>query len=954
MRLAHFFHSCLLVALMLLGTSKVAVGQTLTKLALSPVAVTGGSATTCTVTLSTKAGSSGTTISISSSSASAFVPKTVIVPRGAKTATFAVTTTPVQATTSVVIQGTLGTSIAKATLTIYCPKLATLSFMPSSVVGGGTTTGTVVLNSPAPSGGISASLTASDIGWGGPASITVAAGGKSANFTCMPSPVSATKTVRVTAKFAGSSASASLTIKRPTLVGLTLNPTLVGCGTSSTGTIHLDGPAPAGGLKIAMSSNLLSASVPKSITVSAGSTSTTFLVATTKVAKATTAKISASMSPTTVSAPLMILPAALSALTLNPTTVIGGASSTGTVTLTGPAPTGGVLINLSETDSAASVPSVVTVPAGQTSAVFAITTQGVSAQATATISASFESITLSATLTINPITLTFLSVAPTKVVGGANSTGTVTLNYPAPEGGISVNLNCDSSSASVPVSVTVAARATTATFTVSTLPVSAQGSVSISATLGASTVSAQLSIDPASILSLTLNPLTVTSGYPTVGTVTLTGIAPPGGYRISFKSNQAVAQPPASIVIPPGSTSATFSIATQQVSVQTAIQISATDPGNKSISVPFTLNAYLGLANSAWPKFRQNLQNTAIGVGNGATGQILWENFVNLFELRFASSPCIGTDGSLYVGSYDGHLYAFNSMNGAPLWSFAAGAPIESSPALGVNGILYFGCDDGKVYAVLAATGELVWTYSTGDQVQSSPSISPDGTVYICSNDHKVYALDATTGSLVWSFTTSGTTTTSDSSSPTIGPDGTIFVGVEAGSGLGNVDFYALDGKTGVQKWAHAGGGYIGTPAVANGLVYTGSMSSMVEALDSQTGELKWSVHTNLTVASSIAVEPNGDVVASSGYQVYRFNGLTGAKIWTFSITDNAYGQSCSPTIAPDGTVYVSMHDGVFYALNGDTGAALWQYGIGVADSSPVIGPDGTVYISGGYLIAFH
>ncbi len=48
------------------------------------------------------------------------------------------------------------------------------------------------------------------------------------------------------------------------------------------------------------------------------------------------------------------------------------------------------------------------------------------------------------------------------------------------------------------------------------------------------------------------------------------------------------------------------------------------------------------------------------------------------------------------------------------------------------------------------------------------------------------------------------------------------------------------------------------------------------------------------------------------------------------------------------------MHDGTFYSLNGDTGAANWHYGIGVEDSSPVIGPDGTVYLSGQNLIAFH
>src|SRR5260370_33628145 len=55
----------------------------------------------------------------------------------------------------------------------------------------------------------------------------------------------------------------------------------------------------------------------------------------------------------------------LSSLTLNPTSVIGGAqSSTGTVTLSGPAPAGGAQVALSSSNPAtANVPSSVTVAA---------------------------------------------------------------------------------------------------------------------------------------------------------------------------------------------------------------------------------------------------------------------------------------------------------------------------------------------------------------------------------------------------------------------------------------------------------------------------------------------------------------------------------------------------------------------------------------------------------------
>lgn len=62
--------------------------------------------------------------------------------------------------------------------------------------------------------------------------------------------------------------------------------------------------------------------------------------------------------------------ATLASLTLAPTSVVGGAASTGTVKLTGPASAGGLTVNLSSNAAAATVPATVTVPAGQTAAAF--------------------------------------------------------------------------------------------------------------------------------------------------------------------------------------------------------------------------------------------------------------------------------------------------------------------------------------------------------------------------------------------------------------------------------------------------------------------------------------------------------------------------------------------------------------------------------------------------------
>jgi hypothetical protein len=382
------------------------------------------------------------------------------------------------------------------------------------------------------------------------------------------------------------------------LSSLTLNPTTVTGGDSSTGTVTLSGPAPAGGAQVALSSSDTSvATVPSSVTVAAGATSATFTVATSAVSASTTVTISASYAGATQSASLTVNPGAppppaLTSLTLSPASVTGGNSSTGTVTLSGPAPSGGAQVALSSSDtSVATVPSSVTVAAGATSATFTVSTSAVGASTTVTISASYAGVTKTASLTVNPAappppTLTSLTLSPASVTGGNSSTGTVSLSGPAPSGGAQVALSSSNTSiAAVPFSVTVAAGATSATFTVSTSAVSASTTVSISASYAGVTKMASLTVNPvppppATLSSLTLNPSTVIGGVQSsTGKVTITAPAPAGGATIILSSSSGAASVPSSVFIPAGATSATFTVNTSIVLVSTSATISASYNG---------------------------------------------------------------------------------------------------------------------------------------------------------------------------------------------------------------------------------------------------------------------------------------------------------------------------------------------------------------------------------------
>jgi hypothetical protein len=93
----------------------------------------------------------------------------------------------------------------------------------------------------------------------------------------------------------------------------------------------------------------------------------------------------------------------LSSLSLSPSTVNEGGSSTGTVRLTAAAPAGGAVVTLSSDNAVAKVPAAVTIPAGATSATFTVTTGTVQFSQGSMIRATYNGVATSANLMINDV-----------------------------------------------------------------------------------------------------------------------------------------------------------------------------------------------------------------------------------------------------------------------------------------------------------------------------------------------------------------------------------------------------------------------------------------------------------------------------------------------------------------------------------------------------------------------
>ena len=390
----------------------------------------------------------------------------------------------------------------------------------------------------------------------------------------------------------------------PIATGLTVSPTSVLGTTSATGTVTISGLAPPGGVVVALgSSNSMAAAGPATVTVPVGNTTASFTVNTGAVATDTTVALSATLNGVTQFANLIVQAPTVLGLAVSPTSVRGGQNSTGTVTLTGPAPAGGLTVTLASNNTNAIAPANVKVPAGATSATFPIPTNVVGTQNTATITATLGT-SATATLTITPPVITALSTSPANLKGGLPSTGTVTISDPAPTGGILITLSSDTPAvASTVPSVTVLQGATTATFAITTHVVSALTSVTFTASFSGSSQKTVLTVTPPTVTSVTLNPASVKGGLNSTGTVTLSDPAPAAGVVVALSSaNTAVAGVPGSVTVASGSTTATFNVTTSPVSADTPVVLTASvgasnATGTLTVQAPVLLSFALNPTN---------------------------------------------------------------------------------------------------------------------------------------------------------------------------------------------------------------------------------------------------------------------------------------------------------------------------------------------------------------------
>ena len=236
--------------------------------------------------------------------------------------------------------------------------------------------------------------------------------------------------------------------------------------------------------------------------------------------------------------------------------------------------------------------------------------------------------------------------------------------------------------------------------------------------------------------------------------------------------------------------------------------------------------------------------------------------------------------------------------------------------------------------------------------IQSSAAIGPDGTIYMADFPGNLMAFrDPGTGKqleMVWSFHPEGQS--SFHSTPAVAADGTVYLGFSTPVPDPHGTFYALSPK-GVALWTVdlGAGRTTSSPTLgSDGTVYTTSGTGKLFAI-SPAGKTLWTAQTGLILKASPALGQDGTVyVASMDDKLYAIApplaGQTEGQVrWTFRFGDfpgggtpvtatappsgsDGLGSGATPTIGPDGTIYIGADNSNMYAIAPD-GQLKWQFG---------------------------
>ena len=457
---------------------------------------------------------------------------------------------------------------------------ATFTMTNTTVTGGKNFYATVRIPSAAPTGGKTVALEVSNSNATGPASAIIPAGKTAITVKYTSKGVDHNVRVTLTATVDGDDYDIAVTLVPAKFLSVSV-PTSLISGNDGKGTVTLDG-ATADDLVIALAASGSQVTVPATVTVLAGKSSATFLLSSGNNANGSST-ITATSGSIVKTAKTTVAPAVLYSLTI-PTTLVSGNVVSGTIKLNGP--TGNPLtVQLTTSKSSGvSVPATVIVPADASSVKFPLTPG--SSVGSVTITATAGSVSKARPTNVIAMAITLLTV-PSSINANAATTGSVTINRPAPAGGVTILLTVTGNDLLIPTSVLIPEGKNLASFSIQAGAPTVDSSRDVTAKISGTSlvvkktilvkggVAAIKTLSPSDAASLTL------ASHGQLGiSVLLTGPVSGSSLSIPVTSNNpsALSVSPA-VVIAGGQQTGAFLATAGEVVNPTIVTVSVAAPG---------------------------------------------------------------------------------------------------------------------------------------------------------------------------------------------------------------------------------------------------------------------------------------------------------------------------------------------------------------------------------------
>ncbi len=354
---------------------------------------------------------------------------------------------------------------------------------------------------------------------------------------------------------------------------------------------------------------------------------------------------------------------------------------------------------------------------------------------------------------------------------------------------------------------------------------------------------------------------------------------------------------------------------------------------------------------SPWPKFRRDARQTGRSpVKSDGASATFWAfpTGKGIF-----SSPVIGGDGTIYIGSANRVFYAL-TPEGTEKWSEQTGEIIDSSALLDDKGRIYFGSGDGILRARTADSGEPLWDFEAHDPAvnnafinwfEGNVAILPNGDLLVPNDNWFIYSINRDSGKEVWKFKTPDQTW----ALPAVDPEsGDVVVANNNLIPLLGQNLFRLTAD-GDLLWSTS---FIGTlaasPLLTKDYVAVGGFDGFLHIVNGSSGKESLAFPTRDHIYASPALLSDGTLIqASADGTVYALDPASGKQRWAF---DTLEPIRSSPAVDGNDRIYLGSGEGRLFVLNSD-GTLRWALRLIQGDrndlnGSPALG-NHAVYIGG-------